>query len=177
MRVRTGASIVAASALAMGLAGCSLFASPQTQFPYDPSDGVRVTVGDVRLLNIIVFTEDGEDGNLVATAVNTSDSDIDLRLQYVSGGDKVDVEVTVPGGESVGFGSGENGQLFLPEIDAKPGDLLQIYVQYGDVPGKQVDVPVLDASLPEYDGLLPTPTPTPTPTVTSTPTPTETPAP
>jgi hypothetical protein len=175
VRVRTGASIIAASALAMGLAGCSLFASPQTQFPYDPSDGVRVTVGDVRLLNVIVFTEDGEDGNLVATAVNSGDSDIDLRLQYVSGGDKVDVEVTVPGGETVGFGSGEAGQLLLPEIDAKPGDLLRLYVQYGDTPGKQIDVPVLDASLSEYDGLLPTPTPTPI--VTVTPEPTETPAP
>ncbi len=175
MRVRTGVSIVAAFALVAGLSACS-FAFPQTQEPYEASDGVSVTVGDIRVLNAIVFTEDGEDGNFFAAAANSGDSDVDLTLQYVSGGEKVNVEIEVPAGETVRLG-GEDGQVFLPGIDARPGSLLAIYFQYGDRPGKQIDVPVLDTALAEYDGLLPTPTPTPTPTVTATPEPTETPAP
>ncbi len=174
MRVRTGASIAAAFALVAGLSACS-FAFPQTQKPYEASDGVSVTVGDIRVLNAIVFTEDGEDGNFFAAAANSGDSDVDLTLQYVSGGEKVNVEIEVPAGETVRLG-GEDGQVFLPGIDAAPGALLAIYFQYGDRPGKQIDVPVLDAALGEYDGLLPTPTPTPIPTVTATPEPTETPA-
>jgi hypothetical protein len=181
VRFRTGASVVAASALALLLAGCSLFAVHQTLHPYDASDGVSVTVGDVRIVNALVFTEDGQDGNFSAAAVNSGDDDVDLVLQYVSGGEKIDVEIEVPAGETVRLGSGEDGQVFLPEIDTPPGSLLRIYFQYGDRPGKQADIPVLDTALEEYDGLLPTPTPTPTPTGTSTPgempAPTETPAP
>lgn len=178
MRFRTGASVVAASALAAVLTGCSLFAVHQTLHPYDASDGVSVTVGDVRIINALVFTEDGQDGNFAASAVNTGDDDIDLVLQYVSNGDKVDVEIEVPAGETVRFGT-DDGQVFLPEIDTAPGSLLKIYFQYGDQSGKQADIPVLDVALEEYDGLLPTPTPTPTPTVTATPeaTPTPTPTP
>lgn len=175
MRVRTGALIAAAIALVAGLSACS-FAFPQTQEPYDASDGVSVTVGDIKVINAIVFTEDGDDGNFFAAAANSGDSDVDLTLQYLSDGQKVNVEIEVPAGETVFFG-GEDAQVFLPGIDAAPGALLSIYFQYGDRPGKRIDVPVLDTALGEYDGLLPSPTPTPTPTVTANPTPTETPAP
>jgi hypothetical protein len=173
VRVRTGASIAASIALVVGLSACS-FAFPQTQKPYEASDGVSVTVGDVKVLNAIVFTEDGEDGNFSGSAANFGDSDVDLTLQYVSGGEKVDVTIEVPAGETVRFGS-EDDQVFLAGIDTPAGSLLKIYFQYGDRPGKQIDVPVLDTALGEYDGLLPTPTPTPTPTVTATPEPTPTP--
>ncbi|HWH97609.1 MAG TPA: hypothetical protein VNS80_04515 [Pseudolysinimonas sp.] len=135
---------------------------------------MSVTVGDIRVLNAIVFSEDGEDGNFFAAAANSGDRDVDLTLQYVSDGEKVNVDIEVPAGETVRFG-GEDSQVFLPGIDAAPGSLLTIYFQYGDRPGKQIDVPVLDTELAQYDGLLPTPTPTPTPTVTATPTPEPTP--
>lgn len=176
MRVRTGASLVVAALLVSALAGCSLFANQQTLRPYDASDGISVTVGDVRILNALVFTEDGEDGNFSAAAVNTGDADVDLTLQYVSGGEKVNIDIKIPVGEMVTIGSGENGQVLLPAIDTLPGSLLPIYFQYGSREGKQADIPVLDAGLTQYAGLLPTPVPMPTPTPTVTPTPTETPA-
>jgi hypothetical protein len=176
VRVRTGASIVAAFVITVGLSACSVFNTPHTQQAYDSSDGVSVTVGDVRVLNAIVFTEDGEDGNFFGAAANSGDSDVDLTLQYVSGGEKVDVVIEIPAGETVRLG-GEEGQVFLPGIDTAAGALLAIYFQYGDTPGKQIDVPVLDTELQHYDGLLPTPTPTPTPTVTATPEPSPTPTP
>ncbi len=176
MRIRSGAALVAASALAVGLTGCSLFAVHQTMHPYDASDGVSVVVGDVRVINALVFTEDGQDGNFTGAAVNTSGDDVELTLQYVSDGDKVNVEIEVPAGETVHFG-GEDAQVLLPGLDTPPGALVKIYFQYGDESGKQIDVPVLDTALEEYDGLLPSPMPTPTPTVTATPVPNETPAP
>lgn len=177
MRTRTVASIAAGALAAVALAGCSLFMTPQTQFRYDPSDGVRASVGDVRLLNLMVFTEDGEDGNLSATAVNDGTEDVELTLQYDAGGEKVDIEVEIPAGEEIILGSGERGQLFLAGIDTPAGSLLAIYVQYADRPGVQVHVPVLDGSLEQYENLLPTPTPTPTPTETPAVDPTPTPTP
>lgn len=175
VKARTWASLAGALTLVGALTGCSIFSVGMTQHPYDASDGVSVTVGDVRLLNVLVITEDGEDGNLIGSAVNSGDSDVDLVLQYESDGEKVDVEVEVPARSVLRFG--EEDQVQLPGIDVVPGSLLKLYVQYGSQQGKQIEVPVLTDELPEYDGLLPTPTPTPTPTVTATPEPEETPAP
>jgi two-component system response regulator RegX3 len=43
------------------------------------------------------------------------------------------------------------------------GGLFPVYAQYGDDSGKQMMVPVLNESLPEYAGLIPTSTPSATP--------------
>jgi hypothetical protein len=45
-------------------------------------------------------------------------------------------------------------------------------VQYGNVSGKNLRVPVLNGTQSSYVGLAPSPTPTPTPTDLSTPIPT-----
>lgn len=178
MKVRIAASVVVAGILATVLAGCYAFAVPQTHHLYDASDGVSVTVGDVKLINAVVFTEDGVDGNFTGTAANAGTSDVTLTLQYQSGSSKVDVTVDVPAGATIQLGdSSGDGQIPLAGIDTPPGALLKVYVQYGTVPGKQIDVPVLDGSLRQYDSLLPTPMPTPTPTPTGSATPTPTPTP
>ena len=176
MRARVGTSVLIAASLAIGIAGCTFVTPIASQNQYDPSDGVSVTVGDVKLLNAIVITDDGKSGNLVVTASNSSDEEIDVRLQYdVS--KKHTVELAVPGlGESK-FGTGKDGQAILPGIDTQPGSLLPLYVQYGSHPGKQILVPVLNNSLAQYRKLTPSPTPTPTPTPTASLTPTPTPTP
>lgn len=173
VKTRNWASLAAGLALVGALSACSVFSVGETQRPYDPSDGVRVAVGDVQLLNLLVITEDGQDGNLLGSANNASDEDIDVTLQYESAGEKQDVTFEVPARTTLHFGQGEEGQFLLPAIDALPGSVLAVYVQYGTTPGKQIDVPVLDNRLPEYSELLPTPTPTPTPTVTADPESTE----
>lgn len=159
--------VAAVALFAAVLSGCSLLVAPQTQHPYDPSDGVGVEVGDVKILNALVITEDGEVGSFSGTAVNRAEDDIDLTLQYVSGGDKVDVVIALDAGETVILG--DELAVRLEGIDAQPGSLLEIYFQYGDEPGKQVAVPVLDARLEQYVDLVPMPVPTPTPSATSTP--------
>lgn len=165
MKVRAGASVAAAALLAVGLTGCSLFAVHQTMYPYDPSDGVSAEVGDISILNALVITEDGEDGNFSAAAVNTGDSDVDLTLQYSAGGETVDVEVTIPAGQTVTLGT-PDAQVLLPGIDSIPGSLLDLYISDGSAAGVKVPVPVLDATLGFYDELLPMPVPTPEPSET-----------
>jgi len=166
--------------VAAALAGCA-GNPPQTQQQYDPSDGVSISVGDIRVVNMIVLTEDGENGNLIGAAVNASDEDVDLVFQWEGDGGRTDVSVEVPADSSLDLGYGDEGQLLLESIGAEPGDLISIYVQYGDEQGKEAHVPVLDGSLEEYSDYLPTPTPTPTATPTesaapeATPTPTPTP--
>ncbi len=162
MRVRSGVAALLIAGIGLSLTGCSFFVPQWTTTAYDPSDGVSVRVGDIEILNAIVVTETGEDGNLVATAVNRGADDIDLVLQFTSNGERTDVTVEVPARSTVNLGFGADGQFFLVGIDTSPGALLAIYVQYGGEQGRQFLVPVLDGSLAEYAPLLPTPTPTPT---------------
>jgi len=164
VRARVAASAILAALAAVVLAGCNFVTPMATQKPYDASDGVSAVVGDVRLLNVLVLTEDGESGNLLMSAVNSGDQDVQLLVQYGEGSAKTEIELEVPASGATGFGAGE--QVFLEGIGHQPGQLMPIYFQYGDHQGVQLQVPVLDGSLPEYGGHLPTPTPTPEPTET-----------
>jgi hypothetical protein len=165
VKARAIASIVAIGLVTAGVAGCTFVTPIATQNQYDASDGVNVTVGDVKLLNALVVTDDGETGNLVAQAYNESGERIRLSLQYDVRGTHT-VTVSLPANKGTDLGYGSKGQVFLPKLGTKAGGLLPLYVQYGNEPGKQVKIPVLDNQLSQYKHLTPTPTPTRTPTPT-----------
>jgi hypothetical protein len=152
------ARLAASAALALGLAvsasGCSMLTYQATTEHYDASDGVSANVGDLDLRNVLVVSEDGVDGNLVMTVVNTGDEDATLGVQFGEGGGEV-VEVEVEAGQTLVLGSDEEDPVLLEGIDAEVGGLLPMYFQYGDVEGIEKLVPVLDARLPEYADLAP----------------------
>lgn len=177
MRARVAASAGLTALVAIALAGCNFFTPQSTLVPYDPADGVSGSVGDIRVLNAVIVSDDGLSGNLVFSALNTSSDDVDLTVQYESNGEKVTLNLEVDANATGEFGFGEQGQLFLDGIDTQPGGLLPVYFQYGDAQGRQLSVPVLDGSLEQYAPFLPTPTPTPEATETPVPDPTETAAP
>lgn len=165
MRVRAATSVLFAGVVAASLAGCTFVTPIATQYQYAPSDGVIGTVGEIELLNVLVLTDDGENGNLLFAADNPLSESVDLGIQYVSeGGERIDLVVEIPPSSFESFGFGDGGQLHLPEIGAIPGGLLGVYFQYGDESGVELDVPVLDGSLEQYEPFLPTPPPTPEPT-------------
>ena len=177
MRARVVASAGLTALVAIALAGCNFITPQATLVPYDSSDGVSGRVGDVDVLNVVVLSEDGVSGNLVFSALNSSDEDVELAVQFESGGEKVTLDVVIDARATGQFGFGDDGQLFLADIDTKPGSLIPIYFQYGGEQGRQLLVPVLDGALEQYAPFLPTPTPTPTPTpveTAATPTPTPT---
>jgi hypothetical protein len=120
---------------------------------YDPSDGVSADVGDLDLRNILVVSEDGEDGNLVMTVVNTGDEDAELGVQVGEGGGQTLI-VEVEAGATVSLG-GDEEPLLLEGIDTEPGSLVPIFFQYGSAEGIEKLVPVLDGRLPEYADLTP----------------------
>lgn len=160
MRARVGAAALLVAVIGIGLSGCNFFVDQWTTTPYDPSDGVSTRVGDVRIINALVVSDTGDDGNFVATAVNTGSNDVELVLQYESRGNKVDVSIELDADSTTQIGFGPDGQLLLDGIYTTPGSLISIYLQYGDEQGRQIQVPVLDGSLPIYSDLLPTPVPT-----------------
>jgi hypothetical protein len=150
VKARLAASAVLALGLAIGATGCSMVTYQATTEHYDASDGVSVSIGDLDLRNILVVSDDGEDGNLVMTVVNTGDDDQTLQIEP-AGADILELEV--PAHESVVLGSEEVEPLLLEGIDAEVGGLTPIYFHYAGEEGVEKQVPVLDGRL--YEGLAP----------------------
>ncbi len=164
MRARAVAAIALSGALALGLSGCTMWMHVETSRPYHPSNGVNITLGDLQLRNVVVLTEDGELGNLMGTAVNLTGSDIDFTVQWKADGAYQEVSLTADANGRMNFGVDD--QVTLQPLGEPAGGLLEAVVHIDDGQ-KALRIPVLDATLPEYDDVLPTPTPTPTPVETA----------
>ncbi|GAA1837843.1 hypothetical protein [Agromyces salentinus] len=150
MKARLAASAVLALGLAIGATGCSMVTYQATTEHYDASDGVSLTIGDLALRNVLVVSEDGEDGNLIMTVVNTGEDDRTLEIEP-TGADVVELEV--PAGETIVLGTEETEPVLLEGIDAEVGGLTPIYFRYSGIEGLEKQVPVLDDRL--YEGLAP----------------------
>lgn len=172
MRARAVAAFALSGVLALALAGCNFLTPPSTTEPYDPSDGINFNVGDLELRGVLVITEDGEVGSLLATAVNQTSSDIDFTLQWQTDGTWYEVELVADANGRTDFGFGDGERVNLDNLGVQPGGLLDAAVHTEETQ-KGAQIPVLDTSFVEYEDSLPTPTPTPT----EIPKPTETPAP
>ncbi len=165
MRARRAASVVLASAVVLlGTAGCTFFAPQTTLKPYDASDGVNTQIGDVYIRNVLLLTEDGSNASLLVNVVNETDNGQSVQFQYEGTGSdgttgKVDKSVFANPGKATSIGGHGDNQIVLTGINAKPGTLFPVFVQYGDQTGKQLLVPVLDGTLEPYNKLLPTATP------------------
>lgn len=165
MRARRAASVVLASAVVLlSTAGCTFFAPQTTLKPYDPSDGVNTQIGEVYVRNVLLLTEDGKDASLLLSVVNETDNGQSVQFQYEgTDGDgttgKVDKSVFANAGTATSVGGHGENQIVLTGINAKPGSLFPVFVQYGDQTGKQLLVPVLDGTIKPYDELLPSAAP------------------
>jgi hypothetical protein len=153
VKARLAASAVLAVGLVLGASGCSMLTYQATTEHYDASDGVSVNVGDLDVRNILVVSDDGEDGNLVLTVVNTGEDDAELGVQVGEGGSEPLI-IEVEAGATVSLG-GDEEPLLLEGIDTQPGALLPIFFQYGTAEGIEKLVPVLDGRLSEYSDLAP----------------------
>ncbi len=180
--VRSGAALVAAGALAL-TTGCAV--SPvvnqfSTELEYAPSDGVSASVVlqettteqvQQRLLarNLLLLGA-GEDqaAALYGVLVNESLEEVSA---VISGPGGLFAEVVVPPRSSVPLtevpeetvgvppleapeGAETTGTLVADPVGHQPGTLAELTIAVGDE-ALEVSVPLLDATLPEYDGLLP----------------------
>ncbi len=173
---RLAALAVASAAL---LAGCSATNQITTVDDYPPSDGVAITVDEVRALNLLVLAEEeGGPGLLVGALTNNSGEDTTVTLA-VDGAEPVDVDVPSAGTVLLGGGGGATvgrygaQDVAIASVATVPGGLTDVTVSTPAGGSSVVRVPVLDGTLPEYAPLLArigeTPTPSGTPSASPTP--------
>jgi hypothetical protein len=155
--LRAAALVVGVAVTGLALAGCSATNQITTENNYSASDGVRSTIGDVRASNLLVLAAaEGEPGSLQGGLVNQSDEDRSVTLAV---GDE---ETTVDLGprETVFLGVGEQDgfvEVTFPAVDVPPGGLLPVTLSTPEDGSIEVQVPVLDGTLPEYASAVPSP--------------------
>ena len=154
MIARRAASVLIAGALALGMTGCSFIATQATLIPYQPSDGVAATAGEIEVHNAIALSADGTDVAMVLNIVNNGAPAI-VTFQYTDAtGEKQDATVYADSGLS-SIGAEGDDQLIFSNVGVTVGSLLPVYVVDPGEAGEGVLVPVLDGTLPEYAPLLP----------------------
>ncbi|WP_395245952.1 DNA modification methylase [Agromyces sp. MMS24-K17] len=149
------ASAALALTVILGGTGCAMLTYQATTEKYDASDGVSADVGALAVRNILlVMEEGGSDANLVFTVSNSSDEDAELEIGLADG-DSQTVEVEAHGQVVLGADDDQEEPLLIEGIDAKPGDLVDLYLSTGGSEGLEIPAPVLDGRLPEYRALRP----------------------
>ena len=154
MIARRAASVILAGAVALGMTGCSFIATQATLIPYQPSDGVAATAGDIEVHNAIALSADGTDVALVLNIVNNGSPAIVTFQVTDAAGEKVDKTVYAAAGLSSVGNTGDD-QLVFENVGVTVGSLLPVYLVDPGKAGEGVLVPVLDGTLPEYAPLLP----------------------
>ena len=153
MRSRLTA-IAAAAVLIASLTGCTFSATQSTRQAYDPSDGIGTGVGDVQVRNALLISDDGEAATLSVNIINSGVQNVALQVSWETEAGRTSENVYVRAGSTLSLGTSTN-PLTLSGVDAAPGSLFPVFFQYGEVPGSEINVPVLDGSLEEYADLGP----------------------
>jgi hypothetical protein len=174
VRARTASSIVLAALIAVGTSSCTFITPQASRISYFPSDGFDATVGDIEVRNAILLTSGEADAgaSLVVTLVNGSETSQSVSFQHEATGGGSDRETVAVDAEPglTRFGAEDSETIVFESIEATPGSLAKVYIQYGDAEGVEMDVPVLNGDQETYADLVPGETgPTPDATVTTTP--------
>lgn len=154
------------SAAAMGLAlaasGCAYMSPVQTHVFYDAADGVNATITQEGLQfagirnAVLVFAEDGT-AMFSATVVNYSDEEITTTVEgFGENGDSIfSADVTVPAGETVELGPGEEQQTVqVDPLDVIPGVILEYEFTAGGF-ATTASLPTVDSSLEYFEEMDP----------------------
>lgn len=157
MKVRVFVAVALAAGVVLGTSGCGLLQPQATRIQYDPSDGVSVQLGDIYLDNILVISDNGEDGNLLMAVTNATGEDVTLDLGFVSAETLAEGEVIIPNNVKVptSFGTDKENTVILNGIATIPGGLLEMAFALPGGQAQTILVPVLNSELPEYAGLEP----------------------
>jgi hypothetical protein len=144
--VRRSTSVLtvgAAVAGALALSGCQVTSPQQTTVPYQPADGVNVTLGDVKVNDLVVVTSaKGKEGVLSGQVINNGTQAATVTFSAAGGGPQLTKQVAA---RSTTRLSGEPGvsPVTLPTVSVEPGSMLGLSIGTSSAGTDQVDVPVL----------------------------------
>ena len=150
MKAKKLIALIAAAAVAMSLAGCSLSREVASLDPYAPSDGVQIDKGELKVRNVMFVV--GDDGNavLIGSFVNQSEEAVSGTLETMdSNGAVVVTDFSVPAESKfdLGYNGTDGKRLYLTEI---PGSMHPVFVRIAGNDPVELPTPILDGTLEEY---------------------------
>ena len=144
------AAVGLATAALLGATGCSAINPQATTIEYAPSDGIIATVGEAEVRNLLLVSGESEaEGRYIGSVANSSEEPIEVSLT-VNG---TTTRVSVPGGEVLSLETSENEHV-IPSTGTFPGGMAQGTIEV-DGQSQDVQIPVLDGTLPEYREFVP----------------------
>jgi hypothetical protein len=155
VKSRLVASAAISALVLLGATGCTFITPQSTEIQYSASDGVNIpdSDGPLAIRNaMIIATEDGQVGNLVAAIVNDTDEAEVLTIEIEG---LAPLTVRVGANDTLSLGANAE-PLRIDDLDTIPGSTVRMYFQSGGATGAAEDVPVLDGTLPYYADLVPT---------------------
>ncbi len=137
--------------LIMVLSGCSLTADVTTGKAYNASDGISGTVSNVTAQNLLLITTgEGEPAVLVGALYNGSDVEVTVQVSVALD----QASFTIPAMSTVTLGLAEGNQEFIIDAPVAPGLNSEVTIAVADEASSTKPLPVLDGTLPEYQGVL-----------------------
>jgi hypothetical protein len=120
---------------------------------YAPSDGAQADIGRLKARNLIYFTDnDGHTGFFGAFA-NSGSTKITFAIKYKSAqGTGEYREFSVGAYQVLNFGYQKTKPLQIA-LTGKPGDMVNIVV-YSETDQSSINLPIMDATLPQYIDLV-----------------------
>lgn len=142
-----------ALALTTALSGCAVFSPMTTELPYNPGDGVALSLGEVQIRDIVIIASaQGEPATIAAYVVNRSAEDVTVGFA-TEGGEPATLEV--PAGAAVQASpAGEEG-LTIESLEVAPGSIVPLQIQVDDNAPARVGAPSVSASNPMYSDFAP----------------------
>lgn len=157
-RFRTATGLaVAGLAAALTLTGCSATNQMTTELEYNSSDGTGGHIGDIKAINFLIASEaQGKPGALLGALQNKGGDDQTVKISL---GDD-DQTVKVPAGKTVllgapGGNSDTDEEIVFESVPEPPGAVVTVTVATKDAGSADLEVPVVDGTLPEYADAVP----------------------
>lgn len=141
----------AAAVAVLALAGCSYVNPITTNENYAASDGIQLLADEFQAVNLMVVTEgEGEPATLLGTLYNPSAEDLEVEVSFDA---ETATTVTVPARSSVQL-TPLDGVEVPGTAPAMPGLLATVGFAASASAYYQVQAPVLDGTLTEYQAVL-----------------------
>ena len=147
----------AAAALALGVllltgTGCSYDNPAETAKITPATNGINTVVGPIKLADMLILSYGADQpGRILGTVFNTSSTDAVVTITGATGS-KVSIPVKANGSTSLA----QPPAMVLEPTAGSPGSMVTVQVRE-DSTGTSADIqfPVLDSTLPEYQSYMP----------------------
>lgn len=145
-------SVIALTAV-LTTTGCN-FTSPVASFNYyAPSDGSQADIGRLKARNLIYFTDNQGHTGFYGAFANSGSTAITFAIKFknASGASQYR-EFSVGAYKVLNFGYQGKKSLQI-DLAGEPGDMVNIVV-YSETDESSINVPIMDATLPQYTDLV-----------------------